>query len=209
MPGDKYPTSLFASEPMQLDLPDASITFIADFLPENQAEHYYQSLLEETDWRQESITVYGKTHATPRLSCWMGDAGTDYRYSNMTMQPVPWSAVVREIKSAVEVATAHSYNSVLVNYYRDGRDSNGWHSDDERELGRQPVIASLSLGAARDFQLRHKIHKQLKHNILLTPGSLVLMRGDTQKYWQHHIPKRANVDGRINLTFRTIKKTNT
>lgn len=191
---------------MHIDLPDAKLEFTADFLSAKVAEQFYHRLLAETEWSQEDITVFGRTYKTPRLSCWMGDEGTDYSYSHMTMQPMPWSNLVKEIKSAVEVGTGHSYNSVLINYYRDGRDSNGWHSDDELELGSQPVIASLSLGGARDFKLRHKFHKELKHNILLTPGSLLLMQGDTQKYWQHHVPKRAKADGRINLTFRTIQK---
>lgn len=204
MPYDEYPLSMFSGQAMEIELSDLKIEFTADFLNTELAEDYYRRLKEELDWRQENITVFGKTHKTPRLTYWMGDEGTDYRYSNMTMQPQPWSPLGRQIKSAVEVATGHSYNSVLINYYRDGRDSNGWHSDDEPELGCRPVIASLSLGAARDFQLRHKFRQQLKHNILLTPGSLLLMQGDTQKFWQHQVPKRAQVDGRINLTFRTI-----
>jgi alkylated DNA repair dioxygenase AlkB len=206
MPNDKYPTSLFSGETFALDLPDAEIEFTEQFLSAATARRYFETLHDEVDWRQEQIALFGKTHLTPRLSCWMGDPGTDYRYSNMTMRPTPWSEVVLEIKSAVEVATGHSYNSVLINYYRNGQDSNGWHSDDEPELGSMPVIASLSLGAARDFQLRHKTVKGLKHNILLTPGSLLLMKGATQSHWQHHIPKRANAGKRINLTFRTIRK---
>ena len=128
----------------------------------------------------------------------------NYRYSHHTMQPCPWSEELLILKAHIEAATGEQFNSVLVNYYRDGRDSNGWHSDDEPELGSNPVIASLSLGGSRDFLLRHKRISQLKHKITLQSGSLLLMRGTTQDFWQHQIPKRAHAQERINLTFRTV-----
>ena len=172
-----------------------------------QATTLFDDLLREIEWRQERITLFGKTHAVPRLSCWMGDAETVYSYSNMTMQPVAWSDTVRRIKHQIEAVSSCSFNSVLINYYRDGQDSNGWHSDNEPELGFDPVIASLSLGAERDFLLRHKTNKALRQSIPLQHGSLLTMRGATQRCWQHHVPKRAMAKARLNLTFRTVVKT--
>lgn len=199
-------TSLFTDGCDELSLPDAEIRYYANFLCADVAWDTYQALLKETHWEQKEITVYGKTHPTPRLSCWVGDPGADYRYSNMTMQPKPWSLMLLEIKKQVEIASAHTFNSVLLNYYRDGNDSNGWHSDNEPELGDDPVIASLSLGAPRDFKLRHKRDQALRHCLSLVPGSLLIMQGSTQRCWQHQVPKRASAAGRINLTFRKIIK---
>lgn len=201
---DKYLTSMHAQQTHVIDLPGADVSYTPDFLAPDVAAELYQAIVTHTHWRQEQITLFGKTHPTPRLSCWMGDASATYSYSNIVLSPVPWSPLVKCIKSSIEAFTQHSYNSVLINYYRDGQDSNGWHSDDEAELGLQPVIASLSLGADRDFKFRHKYQKELKKSLLLEHGSLLLMRGDTQRNWQHHLPKRAHVGGRLNLTFRTI-----
>ena len=204
MPSDQYQTDLFTSKLVTLELEDACINFQPFFYTQEDALSLYQYLHEHTDWRQETIKVYGKSHLTPRLSCWMGDEHTTYGYSNTIMKPVAWDKTVLAIKLKIEEATNTQFNSVLINLYRDGKDSNGWHSDNEPELGLNPTIASLSLGAPRDFHLRHKSNKQLTHKMSLTNGSLLMMSGTTQQYWQHHIPKRANASGRINLTFRTI-----
>ncbi len=198
-------TQLLASEPLTLNLPDAEISYSDEFIDVEGAWRLYEYLKLNIDWRQETIAIYGKEHPIPRLWCWMGDSGLDYGYSNKTMKPVQWSSEVLLIKSQLEATTKKSFNSVLINYYRDGHDSNGWHADDEPELGTNPVIASVSLGAARDFHLRHNHDKQLKYSIALEHGSLLIMQGTTQRYWKHHIPKRAQAEGRINLTFRTIK----
>ena len=128
-----------------------------------------------------------------------------YSYSQHTMQPHSWQDLPLIIKQRIELATGETFNSVLINYYRDGKDSNGWHADDEPELGSKPVIASLSLGAARDFHLRSKRDHSNKHKLNLQHGSLLIMRGATQQQWQHHVPKRASAGPRINLTFRTIR----
>ncbi|MEM7358791.1 MAG: alpha-ketoglutarate-dependent dioxygenase AlkB [Pseudomonadota bacterium] len=197
-------TSLFAPEKQVLGLPDADIEYQPGYLVDDQAWALYDTLLAETDWQQERITLYGKTHDVPRLSCWMGDAGLDYGYSNMRMQVVPWNQELRALQQQLRCDTGHPFNSVLVNLYRDGQDSNGWHSDDEPELGTNPVIASVSLGAARDFHLRHKTRKDLRQSISLEHGSLLLMSGTTQHCWQHHVPKRAQAAQRINLTFRYV-----
>ena len=189
----------------QFDLEDADIEYRPEFLELDNANGLFELLLKEIEWKQERITLYGKTHNVPRLSCWMGESDLIYGYSNMTMQIVNWSKSVLGLKKKLEAETKHSFNSVLINYYRDGQDSNGWHSDDEPELGINPIIASISLGSARDFHLRHKTKKQLKQSISLKHGSLLTMKGTTQHFWQHHIPKRAKAEPRINLTFRTVK----
>ena len=204
MGNNKNQLGLFSNQTHVLELPDADVVYTANFYDPDQAQRLFDRLLTSVEWRQERITVYGKTHLTPRLSCWMADGALDYRYAHMTMTSVPWSEALLSVKSELENYTGDRFNSVLINYYRDGQDSNGWHSDDEPELGENPIIASISLGAPRDFQLRHKKTSQ-KVNIKLEHGSLLMMRGSTQQCWQHHVPKRVGVDGRINLTFRTIK----
>lgn len=204
MPNNEYQLGLLNSETHVLQLANADIEYHPQFIADDEANQLYERLLANTDWQQDTVKVYGKEHLTPRLSSWVGEPWMSYSYSNNTMTPVAWSNTLINIKQQIETATQESFNSVLVNYYRDGQDSNGWHSDDEPELGHNPVIASLSLGAPRDFHLRHKRDKQLRHTMTLEHGSLLMMRGTTQQHWQHTIPKRAHANGRINLTFRTI-----
>lgn len=195
---------LLSKQTHVLNLVDADIRYTPGFYSPQAADTLFDVLLRETDWQQDTVRVFGKQHLAPRLSRWVGDAGLRYTYSGLTMEAVPWTDTLLAIKGEVEQASDTSFNSVLLNYYRDGRDSNGWHSDDEPELGDQPKIASLSLGAARDFKLRHKADHQLKYTLSLDNGSLLLMRGSTQACWQHQIPKRASAGPRINLTFRSI-----
>jgi alkylated DNA repair dioxygenase AlkB len=170
-------------------------------LPMSNAE-VFARLLDETAWRQESVVVYGKRHLQPRLTAWHGEAG--YTYSGLHLAPLPMTPLLAQLRSAVEAATGHRYNSVLLNYYRDGADSMGIHSDDEAELGPHPAIASLSYGATRSFILRHKRTKRtLKFD--LGDGNLLLMAGAVQKNWLHGINKTAKPTGpRLNLTFRYI-----
>lgn len=202
---NRYQSQLFANEILDLNLKDADISYHSNFMQASEAKALYENLTTKIHWRQERITVYGKQHLVPRLSCWMADSGLNYQYSNMTMQPTPWLEDVLLIKTRLTKQTGLDFNSVLINYYRDGNDSNGWHADNEIELGHNPIIASISLGATRDFHLRHNQDKQLKHTIALEHGSLLIMRGSTQTYWQHQIPKRKKAEPRINLTFRSIK----
>ncbi|MES2258805.1 MAG: alpha-ketoglutarate-dependent dioxygenase AlkB [Pseudomonadota bacterium] len=159
-------------------------------------------LIAETDWRAENITVWGKTHPQPRLTAWHGDAR--YRYSGLTLEPLPWTPLLQQIRQAVEQASARRFNSVLLNYYRDERDSMGFHSDDETELGPDPAIASVSFGEARTFILKHKrLPKTVK--LALGDGSLLLMAGALQHHWRHGINKEKSPRGpRVNLTFRHI-----
>jgi alkylated DNA repair dioxygenase AlkB len=164
-----------------------------------------QTLIDDTAWRQEEITVYGKPYLQPRLSAWYGDLA--YSYSGIRLEPLPWTPTLLNIKRQVEALVEHEFNSVLLNYYRDQNDGMGMHSDDERELGPQPAIASLSLGEARSLLLKHKSRKDLKTvKLALAAGSLLLMQGETQQYWRHGINKQRQPCGpRVNLTFRNIR----
>ncbi|MBP6040951.1 MAG: alpha-ketoglutarate-dependent dioxygenase AlkB [Flavobacterium sp.] len=196
----------FNSEPLTLDLPDAEIVYYPQFFDKEQADSIYTELLQKINWQQDNITVFGKTHPQPRLTALYGNEGKPYSYSNITMQPHPWNSLLQKIKHYLEARTACEFTSVLLNQYRDGKDSNGWHADNEKELGPNPIIASLSLGAERVFQLKHNTITEAKKSITLEHGSLLLMKGTTQHFWKHQIPKTAKpTETRINLTFRTIK----
>ena len=189
----------------RLPLPDADLLFWRQVDLGRPYDSFLQELIESTDWRQEEITVYGKPYLQPRLSAWHGDLS--YSYSGIRLEPLPWTPTLLDLKACVEALTENQFNSVLLNYYRDQNDSMGMHSDDERELGSQPAIASLSLGEERTFLLKHKTRKNLKTvKLALPPGSLLLMQGDTQRYWRHGINKERRPCGpRVNLTFRAIK----
>ena len=184
---------------------DADIHLFNSFLGEHEANNLFRLLHSTIPWQQDYIKMYGQNIAIPRLQAWYGDPGCSYSYSGIQLRPLGWTSLLLEIKKRVESAVGTGFNSVLINLYRDGRDSNGWHSDDEPELGQSPIIASLSLGAVRRFRLRHRQGKAQTVNLDLTPGSLLVMAGDTQKYWQHCVTKTARkVKPRINLTFRCI-----
>ena len=165
-----------------------------------------KQLIEETPWRQDEVTVWGKTHRQPRLIAWYGDAAQSYSYSGITLSALPWTPALLRIKETVETLCQNAFNSALVNYYRDQRDGMGFHSDDEPELGPAPVIASVTFGAPRHFVLKHRYRKDVANVKLPLPsGSVLLMSGDTQRYWKHGVPKQRKPCGpRINLTFRQI-----
>jgi alkylated DNA repair dioxygenase AlkB len=193
-------------QPERLPLPEAEVLFYPAFFSPAESDALLEELTRDIAWKQETIRIMGSDVLTPRLTAWYGDAGKSYTWSGMTQHPHPWTPALLRMKERVEAAAAVRFNSVLLNLYRDGRDSVGWHSDDEPELGENPVIASVSLGAARSFQLKHKHDPDLRHKIELTHGSLLLMRGTTQHFWKHQIPKTAKpCDPRINLTFRIIR----
>ena len=197
---------LFNSEPLTLSLPDAEIIYYPKFFDKEQADQIYAELLQEIAWQQDNITVFGKTHPQPRLTALYGNEGKPYSYSNITMQPNPWNTLLQKIKYHIETTTECQFTTVLLNQYRDGKDSNGWHADNEKELGTNPIIASLSFGAERVFQLKHNTIADAKKSIVLEHGSLLLMKGSTQHFWKHQIPKTAKpIGNRINLTFRSIK----
>jgi alkylated DNA repair dioxygenase AlkB len=168
---------------------------------------YFQALFEKIHWRQDKIRMAGREIMQPRLTAWYGEKDSKYTYSGLTMVPLVWLDTLLEIKSEVEPVTGVIFNSVLLNLYRDGKDSVSWHSDDEPELGQNPVIASVSFGASRKFQLKHKQRKELRHTLEITNGSLLIMQGTTQHYWKHAVPKTTqNAEARINLTFRKINR---
>ena len=185
-----------------IPLPDGELALLGQLAISLDKEAALAALIAETGWKAEHITLYGRRHLQPRLTAWHGEAS--YTYSGLTLDPLPFTALQREIKAAVEAATGRRFNSVLLNYYRNERDSMGMHSDDEPELGAAPAIASVSFGATRSFILRHKRSKQTV-KLDLEAGSLLLMSGETQKNWLHGINKQAQHCGpRVNLTFRYI-----
>jgi alkylated DNA repair dioxygenase AlkB len=165
-----------------------------------------RQLIADTPWRQDNVLVWAKEYRQPRLTAWYGDPGCDYSYSGIALAPLAWTDLLHDLKSRVETAAATAFNSVLVNYYRDNRDSMGFHSDDEPELGSRPVIASLSLGEERTLILKHKTNKLAKTvRLRMASGSLLLMKGETQRHWKHGIAKESRPCGpRVNLTFRRI-----
>lgn len=189
---------------MKIDLPNADINYIESFYSLAEANKIFQQLAQNVAWRQDDITMFGRTVKIPRLQAWFSDNNLTYRYSKMTLDSTPFPPMLNNIRDCVSDYCRDHFNAVLANFYRDQCDSVGWHSDDESELGANPVIASLSFGAEREFQLKH-IQTKEKFSIRLAPGSLFIMKGQTQHYWQHCIPKRSKSIGpRINLTFRKI-----
>lgn len=188
----------------QFLLPDAAMTLWPAWLSATAAADLQAQLTTELSWRQEQIRIYGKAVKIPRRQVWMGEPHCSYQYSGVRFIPAPWHPAVRLLAAKLSDVAGRPFNCVLLNLYADGQDHMGWHADNEPELGRAPVIASLSLGAARrfDFQHRylgHQLQLQLDH------GSLLLMAGDCQQYWQHRLPKQSRVAApRLNLTFRYI-----
>ena len=193
---------------MKIPLPNSEISLNQKHFDSEIAANLLRDLTEEIPWVQNKIRFYGRESLVPRLESWHGDEGMSYTYSGIKMDAKPWTKNLLKIKESIEPIAMTTFNSVLINYYRDGKDRVAWHSDDEKELGKNPVIASVSLGAERKFKLRHKKYKenQLKHEVFLQNGSLLLMSGPTQHHWLHEVPRTAKPIGpRINLTFRVIK----
>ncbi len=192
------------NDPILFDLPDADLVYYPNFFELEMANTLFEKLQNEVPWQQDDIMVFGKTHPQPRLTALYGNEGKPYGYSNIVMKPHAWSPLITHLKNEIETVCTTNFTTVLLNLYRNGKDSNGWHADNERELGRNPVIASLSFGAERVFQMKHNTNS-MKQNILLQHGSLLLMKGTTQHFWKHQIPKTAKpIGARINLTFRVI-----
>lgn len=191
----------------RLDLPDAEINFYEDFFDQNESKRLFDSLLLKINWRRDKIKIFNKELFIPRLNAWYSDPGLLYAYSGIKLEPNKWNEDLIFIKERIANRIGVSFNSVLINLYRDGNDSMGWHQDDEKELGINPIIASVSLGQERLFQLKHIKNKAVSiKNISLSNGSLLLMQGPTQHFWKHQIPKtKRQVNPRINLTFRIIK----
>jgi len=193
--------------PMPLALPGAELALDPDWLPSDRAGALFSALRAEIPWEVHRIRLFGRELDSPRLSCWIGDPGAAYAYSGARFQPRPWPAALLPVRARLHAELGIDFNSVLANLYRDGRDSMGWHSDDESELGPRPVIASLSLGATRRFMLKPRRDPGDKLALDLPSGSLLLMRGDTQRHYRHALPRTARQVGpRINLTFRLIRR---
>jgi alkylated DNA repair dioxygenase AlkB len=190
----------------RIPIPDAEIYYLRSIDIGVTPESLLYQLISNTVWRSETVIVWGKKFVQPRLIAWYGDAGRAYTYSGIKLDPLPWTKLLIDVKLRIEAISAATFNSVLLNYYRDNRDSMGFHSDDEPELGDKPTIASLSLGEQRTFVLKHKRDLNLKSvRLELASSSLLLMKGDTQKNWKHGILKKVRSCGpRINLTFRQI-----
>jgi alkylated DNA repair dioxygenase AlkB len=222
-------------EDRHIHLKNADITFIEHFFEPKQADILLKKLLENIQWQQGEITIFGKKVAEPRLSAWYGDVGKSYTYSGKKQEPLAWIEPLLDIKIAIEsylntknftqntegvlfeqyvriidgVTSSHPvnnthFNSVLCNFYRNGNDSMGYHADNERELGQNPIIASINLGDTRRFIFRRKDDPKKKYELALTHGSLLIMAGEMQHFWQHGVPKEKEKKERINLTFRHI-----
>lgn len=195
---------LFTSSTILTPIPlaDGELSFLGQLPLSLTNDEVLARLIADTTWRSDTITVWGKQHPQPRLTAWHGEAA--YAYSGLRLEPSPFTPLQQEIRAAVEAVSGRRFNSVLLNYYRDGRDSMGMHSDNEPELGPAPAIASVSFGAARTFLLQHKVTKA-RLRLSLTDGSMLLMAGSLQQFWLHGINKVAHPTGpRVNLTFRFI-----
>ena len=195
---------LFESS-VNLNLKDADVWYYPIFFDTIEANYYFEALLKNLDWRQDNITLFGKTYLQPRLTTFYAENKNTYKYSNIIMKPHSFKGDLLEIKNKIETQLKIKFTSCLANLYRDGKDSNGWHADDEKELGKNPIIASVSFGAERVFHFKNKKDSALKTKLVLQHGSLLLMQGETQHNWLHQIPKtKKQVGKRINLTFRII-----
>ncbi|WP_055445183.1 alpha-ketoglutarate-dependent dioxygenase AlkB family protein [Lacinutrix himadriensis] len=195
------------NEAINLQLADGEAIYYPECFQKTEADAYFKSLLKTVDWQQDNITLFGKTHAQPRLTALYANNNNTYSYSNITMHPKVFTKELLEIKQHIESICNIHFTTCLANLYRNGKDSNGWHADNEKALGKHPIIASVSFGATRSFHLKHKTKKEQKCKIQLESGSLLLMKGATQENWLHQIPKtKKEVGERINLTFRIISK---
>ena len=190
---------------IDLSIGSATLHYWPNFLSPDRADYYFQKFYAGTPWRSDKVVVFGKVYDQPRLTALYSDGPRSYSYSGLRLDSQPFYPELSALKEQLEKQVGHSFNSCLFNLYRDENDSNGWHADDEKELGTLPVIASLSLGELRQFHLKHKTDKTLRRSLALEHGSLLLMAGRTQKDFKHQLPKTKKAKApRINLTFRFI-----
>ena len=196
---------LFSNDKRHLRLPNAELIYIPNFYDSEKAEDYFEYLKENIPWQQDAIKLFGKTFPQPRLTALFATNDKPYTYSNITMKPKEFTSELRQIKADVEKVSDSEFTTVLLNLYRNGNDSNGWHADNEKALGINPVIASLSFGVTRAFHFKHRTIKEERHKLNLEHGSLLIMKGEMQHFWLHQIPKTKKlISERINLTFRTL-----
>ena len=197
--------NLFSQEKNHFKLPNAELIYVPNCFSKDDSDTYFKNLKLTTNWQLDDITVFGKTYKQPRLTALFGDSDKPYSYSNIEMHPKPLTSILKTIKQQTENITNHNFNTVLANYYRNGNDSNGWHADNEKELGINPIIASVSFGETRPFHFKHRHIKEQRYKLNLEHGSLLIMKGEMQHYWLHQIAKtKKSIGERINLTFRTI-----
>jgi alkylated DNA repair dioxygenase AlkB len=185
---------------------DGEVYLFPELFDPAASNELFELLTQNIQWKQEPVKIMGQVIMQPRLTAWYGDEGMAYSYTGITMHPLPWISELLIIKKAVEEASEEHFNSALLNLYRDGNDSVGWHRDNEKSLGVNPVIGSVSFGESRVFSLKHYKDKKMQRKVILNNGSFLLMKGETQQKWLHSIQKNpAIVNPRINITFRTIK----
>jgi alkylated DNA repair dioxygenase AlkB len=195
---DSFPVGLTKIE-------NGEIQFFPNFFSKSESDIYLTALKDNIKWKQQSMNMYGRKIDFPRLTAWYGDNDKPYSFSGITLQPHDWNVEILQIKEKIEPLAEVVFNSVLLNLYRSGNDSISWHTDAEKELGDNPIIASVNFGATRKFQLKH-IKTKEKLEIELSHGSLLIMQGELQHFWQHQVPKTSKpVSERVNLTFRVIK----
>lgn len=195
-----------SAQKIELKLPDSTISYYPNFINGKEATRYFEHFRRTVPWQKDTITLFGKKYAQPRLTALFANNEKPYSYSGLVMSPSRLTPELLELKQKIETIVKADFTTCLLNLYRDGRDSNGWHADNEKELGKNPVIASITLGQERYFHLKHRKKTGLKHKMLLHHGSLLLMEGETQHHWLHQIPKTTRpIEERINLTFRVIK----
>ena len=188
-----------------IKLQDAELLYYPAFYDKAESDRIFKTLLETIEWKQDKIMMYGKELPLPRLSAWYGDNNKPYTYSGITLNPLPWTDELLQIKEKIEAEAKVKFSSVLLNRYRDGQDYVGWHTDAEKELGKNPIIGSVNFGATRKFQLRRIDDHKEKFEVELKHGTFLVMQGSTQHFWQHQVPKTATKIGeRLNLTFRVI-----
>lgn len=201
---DLFGQTLETSNPL-IKLQDAELLYHPAFYNKSESDVLFKTLLETIEWNQDKIIMYGKELPLPRLSAWYGDNNKPYTYSGITLNPLPWTNELLLIKQRIEEEANVKFSSVLLNRYRDGQDYVGWHTDAEKELGKNPVIGSVNFGATRKFQLRRIDDHKEKFEVELKHGTFLVMQGTTQHFWQHQVPKTATKIGeRLNLTFRVI-----
>jgi len=199
------PKSIPPTPSWQPKLIDAQLRYFQNFLSEGEADYYYKTFLKTIPWQQDNVKVFGKVYAQPRLTSLHSTRLSTYTYSGLTLHPHPMTAALLELLNQIQKVSHYDFNCVLLNLYRDGSDSNGWHADNEKELGKHPQIASFSFGANRFFHFKHRKIESERYKMELHHGSLLLMEGGMQEHWLHQIPKtKKPMEPRINLTFRKI-----
>lgn len=196
---------LFGDAGQSKGLPTDYLEYFPGLFDQQLSDYYLNKFIAETPWKQQVLKIYNKEVLTPRLTAWYGDKGTDYSYTGSVSNPIPWTPELLEIKSLVESLAGTKFNSVLLNYYRDANDSVAWHSDKESVLGKHPVIASVSFGQVRSFDIRNKKDHSEKYSVRLEHGSFLLMKSGLQERWEHRIAKSTKtMRPRVNLTFRLV-----